>query len=332
MPEITLSLPVALGLLALFLSIGAGLVFFGLRQTGRVVDPTATPTVTLTMTPTTTPTPLTPTPTGTALPTPTPISYEIKPNDTCLGIAFAFDVSYQSIVQLNNLRADCTDLSPGQILLIPHPTPTETPPPTATLSPAEATEAACPKDSYVVQDTDTLYSIAQAYNVSMEVIKEYNGMSSDIVFSGMPLTIPLCRLNPTAGPSPTPTPPPPYAAPNLLLPADGAIITEENVTLQWASVGTLLENERYAVTVVDKTEGDERKIVEYVSDTKFIIPSSFRATGSTAHIYGWSVMTVRQTGTDDDGDPVWETAGAASSQRVFSWMSGIPAPAITPAP
>jgi LysM repeat protein len=332
MPEITLSLPIALGLLALFLSIGASLVFFGLRQTGRVVDPTATPTVTTTLTPTTTPTPQTPTPTGTPLPTPTPVSYQVQANDTCLGIAGIFGVSFQSIVLLNNLPADCSNLSVGDTLLIPQPTPTETPPPTATLSSAEATEQACAKDTYIVQENDTLYSIAQAYNVSMEVIREYNGMPSDIVYSGMPLTIPLCRLNPTAGPSPTPTPPPPYSAPNLLLPADGAIINEDTVTLQWASVGTLLENERYAVTVVDKTEGDERKVVDYVTDTKFIVPSSFRATNSTGHIYGWSVMPVRQAGTDDDGDPVWESAGAASSQRVFSWIGGAPAPAGTPNP
>jgi LysM repeat protein len=332
MPEITLSLPIALGLLALFLSIGASLVFFGLRQTGRVVDPTVTPTVTLTLTPTTTPTPATPTPTGTALPTPTPVSYQVQPNDTCLGIAGIFGISFQSIVLLNNLPADCSNLSVGDTLLIPQPTPTETPPPTATLSSAEATEAACEKDTYLVQENDTLSSISQAYNVPMAVIQEYNGMSSDIVFSGMSLTIPLCRLNPTAGPSPTPTPPPPYSAPNLLLPADGSIETEDSVTLQWASVGTLLENERYAVTIVDKTENDERKIIEYVNDTKFIVPASFRASGSIGHIYGWSVMTVRQTGTDDGGDPIWEPAGAASSQRVFSWTSSGPAPAITPTP
>ena len=50
MPEVTLSLPIALGMLALFLLIGAILVYFALQETGRVVDPTATPTVTPTQT------------------------------------------------------------------------------------------------------------------------------------------------------------------------------------------------------------------------------------------------------------------------------------------
>jgi LysM repeat protein len=334
MPQITLTLPFALGLLALFLSIGAGLVFFGLRQSGRVVEPTPTPTVTLTLTPTTTPTPQTPTPTHTPLPTPTPISYQVAANDTCLGIASAFDVSVLSIVQLNNLPADCSTLSIGQTLQIPQPTPTPTSPPTATLSSAESTEQACEKADYVVQEGDTLSTIASAYNVPQAAIKEQNGLSSDIVFSGMPLVIPLCDQVPT-GPTHTPTPPPPYAAPNLLLPTNGATLTEDTVTLQWASVGTLRENEQYAVTVIDLTEGEERKIIEYVTENKFIVPIDFRAAGAAPHIYGWSVMAVRQTGSDDDGNPIWETAGAASSQRVFSWSGGsgpAPAPEATATP
>jgi len=54
-----------------------------------------------------------------------------------------------------------------------------------------------------------------------------------------------------AGASPTPTLPPPYPPANLLLPPDGAPFDTANsiITLQWASVGTLRENEAYAVTV-----------------------------------------------------------------------------------
>ena len=56
MPEITLSLPAAIGLLALFLTIGAVLVFYALKTKPEVVLAlTATPTVTITITPTETP-------------------------------------------------------------------------------------------------------------------------------------------------------------------------------------------------------------------------------------------------------------------------------------
>jgi hypothetical protein len=166
----------------------------------------------------------------------------------------------------------------------------------------------------------------------MAVIQEYNGLPSETVLSGMTLIIPLCERFPTPGPSPTPTLPPPYPAPNLLLPPDGARFTQpgETVTLQWASVGTLLENEAYQVSVVDFTDGENRRVVEYVTDTKFIVPASFRASDSIPHLYRWWVTPYRQTGSDENGNPIWEPAGASSSQRVFLWVGA--APGTTPTP
>lgn len=332
MPKITLSLPIALGLLAMFLIIGAVLVFFALQETGRVVDPTATPTETPTVTLTITPTPSTPTPTDPPIPTPTPMSYTVQAGDTCAGIAFTFGVSIQSIVLLNNIPADCNTLVEGQLLLIPQPTPTPTALPTSTLSPAEATEQACEKVNYEVQENDTLSSIANSYSVPMAVVQEYNGLASETVFSGMTLIIPLCERFPTPGPTPTATLPPPYSAPNLLLPADGARFTEtgDSVSLQWASIGTLLDNEAYQIVVVDFTDGDSRRLVDHVTDTKFIIPATFRSAESIPHLYRWWVLTARQSGTDEDGNPVWESAGAASDQRVFMWSG--PSAQITPTP
>jgi len=332
MPAITLSLPVAIGLLALFLSLGAVLVFFGLRETDQIVIPTETPTSTLTITPSLTPTPVTPTMTPTPLPTSTPFSYEVKTGDTCGGIAFAFDVSVQSIVRLNNLPADCATLFQGQELLIPYPTPTASPFPSATLSGIDATLAACEKINYTVQENDTLSSIANNYNVPIEAIKEFNGMVNNIVFSGLPLIIPLCERFATPGPSPTPTPPPPYPAPNLLLPTDGShfSITDDMITLQWAAVGTLNSNESYAVTIEDITDGSGRKIVGYVEETKFIVPASFRSSENIPHIYRWWVMTVRQIGTDESGNPIWDSAGASSIKRSFTWIGEDQASTPTP--
>lgn len=330
MPEITLTLPAAIGFLALFLAIGAGLVYFALQQTGQVSDPTLTPTLTTTPTATFTPTPLTPTPTHTPEPSPTPLTYRVAANDTCSSIAFAFGVSIQSIVLLNNLPATCDTLYVGQTLLIPHPTPTPTPFPTATLSPAEATEAACTKIEYIVQDSDTLSTISANYNVPIAVLKSYNGLVSDIVRSGQSLIIPLCKRRGTPGPTPTNTPPPPYPPPSLLLPQDGAPYTlaDQTITLQWASIGVLRENEAYQVNIVDITEGGERKIVDYAIDTKYIVPTSFRPPDSKPHVIRWWVTTVRQIGTDENGNPIWEPAGANSEQRVFTW-SGVTS---TPAP
>jgi LysM repeat protein len=331
-PEITLSLPAALGMLALFLTVGAGLVFFGLRSIGGAALPTPAPTPTETATVTVTPTEtLVPTlaPTATLLP---PIEYTVATGDTCSSVALFFNVSVQSIIIQNNLPAACNTLRVGQKLLVPQPTPTVTAAPTATLEPAAATAAACDKVTYTVQANDTLSSIAANYAVPQEAIKEFNGLATDTVFLGMNLLIPLCRRAATAGPSPTPTIPPPYPAPNLLLPPDGASFTlaNNNVTLQWASIGTLRDNEAYQVVVEDVTEGQGRKIIEYVTDTKFIVPASFRPNDNVPHVFRWWVTTVRQTSTDEQGQPVYTSAGTQSMQRVFSWQGVTPQGTPTP--
>lgn len=334
MPELTLSLPVALGLMLLILAIGAGAVFAAFQTTGTPAEsptPTATAstTPTLTLTPTNTQTP-TPVPTFTPLP---PVEYTIRSGDSCITIALNFGVSVNSIITLNNLPIACDNLIVGNKLLIPQPTPTPSPQPTNTLSVSEATEAACQMVPYTVQSGDTISGIARNYNVSTDSIKSYNGLPSDVVYEGMTLNIPLCERLPTAGPTPTPTNPPPYASPNLLLPADGAVFTAANdsVTLQWASVGTLRQNEAYAVTIEDVTEGRGRRLTDYVTDTKFIVPASFRPVDTTPHVLRWFIVPVRQVGTSSDGQPIYDTAGNPSTSRAFVWWSsGAVAPTSTP--
>jgi LysM repeat protein len=321
MPELTIGLPIAIGLVVLFLAIGAGMVYLALQQTGAMAETTATPTVTETITVTPTATLEPPTSTPLPMPSPTPLTYVVAANDTCLAIAVRFEVSIKSIVLLNNIPASCDTLFEGQELLIPHPTPTATSFPTATLSGIEATQAACDKVSYEVGEGDTLSSISLNYDVPEDAIKSYNGMVSNTVYEGLTLIIPLCERAATPGPSPTPTPPPPYSAPNLLLPPDGGVfsLSDNQVTLQWSSVGLINANEAYKVTVIDLTEGTGRKLVDYVTDTKFIVPGSFRANEDSPHIYRWTISTVRQVDVDQNGNPIWETAGSESETRVFTW-------------
>jgi len=336
MPEVTLSLPLAFFLLILFLVIGAGTVYFLARPNesgGPIVDlapPTDTPTPTLTLTPTPSATEPPPTNTPTQEPSPTPLTYIVQEGDLCTSIAFQFNISVQSIILSNNLDANCT-LFVNQSLLLPHPTPTVTPLPSATLNPTEQYVADCSQVTYQVQENDTLSTIATNYALSIESIKRWNGLVLDQVNLGQVLIIPLCeRGTGPGGPTPTPTPPPPYPAANLLLPNDGEPFTIENdtVPLQWASIGTLRSNETYQVTVVDVTDG-ERQIVDYVLDTKYIVPTTFRPTDGRAHVYRWWVQPVRQVGVDENGLPVYEPAGAASQPRVFSWIGagqGTPQP------
>ncbi|HET60366.1 MAG TPA: LysM peptidoglycan-binding domain-containing protein [Chloroflexi bacterium] len=321
MPEVTLSLPVAIALVLLVFLVGAGMLYLLLREQDVIVEPTVTVTPSMTMTITLTPTTtMTPTiePTWTPLP---PVEYTVQSLDTCTSIAILFGVSVQSIVLENNLSAQCTNLVVGQTLLIPQPTPTGTPMPTSTLSPAEATLAACQTVSYTVVSGDTLSTIASNYNVSMESIKEFNGLTSDVVFQGRVLEIPLCERLPAANVTATPTVPPPYYAPQLLLPRDGAAFMRmtDTITLQWESVGALRTGEAYAITIVDVTAADGTRVTNYVSDTKFIVPARLRPTENIPHIFRWWVVPVRQSGSTELGEPVYEPAGEISQSFVFSW-------------
>ncbi len=332
MPEITLSLPLALLLFVLFLSVGGAAAYYGLNLTGSIASPTQTATITVTPTQSLTPTLAVPTETFTPQPTPTPVSYIVKANDTCGAIAFAFDVSVQSIILQNNLSADCT-LSVGQELKIPAPTPTPTPLATSTLSNFEATRAACNTETYVVQQDETLGIIALTYGISAQSIIDWNGLTTDNVFAGQRLEIPLCQIEVIFGVGTvTPSPAPPYPAPQLLLPVDGEAfdLSSDAVTLQWSSVGALRPNEQYQVTIIDLTKGEDNILIVQVLDTKFILPLSLRPTESRPHIFRWFVVTVAQVGVDEEGNPVWVEGGVVSQARVFSWSGA--AVVATPTP
>ncbi|MCX6054690.1 MAG: LysM peptidoglycan-binding domain-containing protein [Chloroflexi bacterium] len=332
LPELKLSLPAALGLVVLVLGLGAALIYVILQTTGNITTPTTTPTITITPTSTNTPFP---TLEPTAAPTPTnlpPLEYNVKAGDFCSTIALIYKVSITSIAELNNLPPDCGTLYENQIIFIPIPTATASPMPTATLSAVEATASACGTVQYQVQSGDTLYGISLNYSISMESIKSFNNLSSDTVNQGQYLSLPLCERLPTQGPTPTPTLPPPYTSASLLLPADGSVYTNFNdpIVLQWSSVGTLRDTEAYAVTVEDVSTNGEKKIVEYVQDTKLIVPANIRPLDNTNHIFRWSVVVVRQTGTTADGQPLYTVFGQTSLPRVFGW-SGT-GEAITPTP
>ena len=323
MPEITLSLPAALGALVILLLIGAAVVYFSLQAGigGTLAEPTAevSPTTTATITPT-----ATELPTSTDIPTETPLppfEYVVRTGENCGIIAATFKISTQSIIILNQLSSECL-ISVGQTLKIPYPTATPAPPPTAIPNEATQTAQACEKVPYTVQASDTLSSISLSYNVPMDAIKFYNGLSTDTVFVGNTIVIPLCERFATPGPTPTATLPPPYPAPNLLLPTDGAAFTLANdvVTLQWAAIGTLRDNERYQVTILDVTSGEGLPLTDYVTDTKFIVPTAFRPNDNLAHVIRWWVTTVRQNGVDEQGQPIYASAGAISDERVFSWV------------
>ena len=327
-PEVKMSLGALIGLGILVLALIAVVVFLVInQQRGGTVAATATEEVTqtatptLTLSPTNTPT-LQPEPTWTPLP---PLDYVVKANETCSDIAAQFRVSVQSIILANNLSTDCM-LSEGRTIKVPQPTLTPSPVPTATPEAIEAMADICTNTvSIVVSSSDTLQGIAMNYNVAMKDIQDFNKLSGTTIRQGQTLIIPLCDRLPTPGPTLTPTPLPPYPAPNLLLPRSGAAFsaTDESVTLQWAAVAALHSNEVYRVKIQDLTSVEEKILVEYVTDTKFILPATFRPTDGNPHIIQWSVTVARQIN-QDNKNPIYEEAGITSAFRVFSWIgSGV---------
>lgn len=331
MPTITFSAPVIIIIFIILVTVGGGITYLGLNVTGNIVEPLDTPTETPTAPPTASPTLEVPTLTPTPLPTPTPLSYQVKPNDTCIGIAYTFNISVQSIVLENGLSADCI-LSVGTTLRIPQPTPTATPLATNTPSSQQATVEACDKVFHVVQANETLSLISIYYEVPVEYIMEWSGKTVDTAFLGETLTIPLCLRSSIAGATVTPSPAPEYPAPELLRPRNGEAFTLANttITLQWAAVSDLRENEFYLVTVVDITNGQNDELVVAVTDTKFIVPEELRPSDNTPHIFRWSVVPVAQIGVNEDGTPRYREGGPASQPSYFSWV-GVP-PQNTPQP
>ena len=332
-PEVKLNLIAVVAMIVVILVLTGAVIFLAVTRGQASTDnpeefeatQTVTPTLTVTPQNTATQTPL---PTWTPLP---PIEYTVKENEACLDIALQFNTSVQSIILANNLNASCL-ISPGLVLQVPQPTLTPSPVPTATQEAFVSDVEMCTHtDTIIVDASMTLSSIALNYNVSMSDIRIYNNLPNDIVRQGDRLIIPLCDRLPTAGPTLTPTPLPPYPAPNLLLPRSGAAFSaqDEAVTLQWASVASLFPGEVYRVVVQDLTSTDEKILVDYVSDTKFILPASFRPTDTTPHIIQWSVSVARQIN-NDANNPIYEEAGAISTFRVFSWVGSGVAPTGTP--
>jgi LysM repeat protein len=288
----------------------------GPTQASGVTSVAPTPTLQPTFTPTATAT-------ETQAPTATPqapLEHTVVAGDTCVGLALKYNVSTESIITLNRLDPNCS-LSLGQRLLIPQPTPTPTPYPTATLGAAVSTDV--PRLTYTIHAGDTLAGIANFYGVTINDLMEVNGITdANSIRPGQVLIIPVERAV-TPGPTPTPTQPAPWPAPNPLLPVNGQVVaaSDETVTLQWTAVGTLRPNEYYYVVIEDVTCNCARFHRQATTDTKLIVPATFRPSDASTHIYFWTVTTMRDlsaSGNQSDLAP----AGATSGIRAFSWAGG----------
>ncbi len=96
--------------------------------------------------------------------------------------------------------------------LVPSPTATATPTPTPTLTPTpDVSPTPMPPQSYVVKEGDTLGGIALQFDITVQELKDFNNLTSDLIGQGQTLYIPGAPPDPT----PTPTLEPGQATPTL---------------------------------------------------------------------------------------------------------------------
>lgn len=105
-------------------------------------------------------------------------SYTVKRGDTLFSIANRFNTTVAGIKVLNSLANDV--LYVGQKLLIPQ---------------ANGGNQMFP---YVVQRGDTLFSIANRFGITVDMLKRFNNLGSDLLMIGQQLSIPNASDGQTA--------------------------------------------------------------------------------------------------------------------------------------
>jgi len=105
----------------------------------------------------------------------TTVIHTVQPGEGLLQIARIYDVSYQDIVEANNLT-DANLIRPGQELTIPG---------------ASVPEEASGQRVHTVQSGETLSGIAAQYGITMTALMQANGIAdADRIFVGQVLVIP----------------------------------------------------------------------------------------------------------------------------------------------
>lgn len=332
--------PVTFWLTALFavavISLGILVLMFPADAAVEFI-PTATPipvVLILTDTPEPEPTetyapPITPAPSESPAPVETPLpprSHAVTSGETLFGIGLRYEVSMDSIAEMNNVPVD-TALQISQVLLIPWPTAT---PPLVAVEVEVGNDVliADPTDCqiYEIQRGDTLFGIAASFNVPSSAMLAVNRLSElSILQPGDTICIPQIifgsQLPATPGPSPTPGPTSPPPGPELLYPVANANIPSAlaEVALQWVAVKDLTDDEWYMIELTDLTEVDSHPRRAFTRQTSFQLPEEWDPTDSDPHDVRWRISIVLITGQREDGSFTYTFGGQSSEDAYFLW-------------
>ncbi len=333
---------------AIFLRARGDQLALALVPTITPIPPTPTYTPTWTPVPSDTPEPTIP-PTETPLPPPTdtpqpPRFHQVEFGETLYGLSLLYRISADSIAETNGFTVDSPSVTAGEQLQIPWPT--ATPPLESMLFEqdgqtflADVTDC----QMYTIEQGDSLLAMAGKFDVPSDVIVQVNRMTQeriDLLQPGDTFCIPQIvdsgMLPPTPGPSPTPTPTSYPAGPQLLYPVNETVIepADKTLTLQWAAVKDLAEDEWYMVEMMDDSVLDSLPYRGFTRDTAFKVPADWRPSLFTpeTHNFRWRVSIVQVTGQRADGVFIYTYGGRESQDAYFSWLSATPTPTPTPTP
>ncbi|NPA46940.1 MAG: LysM peptidoglycan-binding domain-containing protein [Chlorobi bacterium] len=105
--------------------------------------------------------------------------HTVQPGETLYSIARKYGVSVQDIIRANRLADQ--HISPGQELLIPEKTQTQT-------QPAQTAEPGLP-EYHIVQPGETLYRIHVKYGIPVETLRRLNGLKDNTIHVGQKLKL-----------------------------------------------------------------------------------------------------------------------------------------------
>ncbi len=136
-------------------------------------------------------------------------------------------------------------------------------------------------------------------------------------------------LTPTAVPPTATSPPQATATPtvrlvttSLLAPADRMEFRGggAQVALSWESIGTLGDDEWYALSLRYSADGVMQYSGTWTKDTSWIVPAElYTRAGQVEREFQWDVTVVQQTGFKPDGGREGVALGPTSEPRTFFW-------------